>query len=143
MSAVGCWLRRWCCWSVRPPPLLASAVQASWGLTPGKKLFQIRVVDRHGLVPSQATLAARMVFQMLPLWAGALSLGLQILGADILLALAGLAIAFTVIVDSALALVRRDRRSLHDVLFDTRVVLDVPGRSDAKELTRSEAVKKS
>ncbi|MBP85471.1 MAG: hypothetical protein CMJ64_01950 [Planctomycetaceae bacterium] len=112
-------------------PLLASAVQASWRTTPGKKLFQIRVVDRHGLVPSQSTLAARMVFQMLPLWAGALGLGLQLLGGDIVLGLAGLGIGLTIIVDSALAIVRRDGRSLHDLLFDTRVVLDVPSRTVA------------
>ena len=112
-------------------PLLASAVQAYWGITPGKKLFQIRVVDRHGLVPSQATLAARMVFQMIPLWAGALGLGLQLLGADIVLALAASAVTLTVCADVAFALVRRDGRSLHDLLFDTRVVLDVSVRSSA------------
>ena len=112
---------------------MASAVQAYWGITPGKKLFQIRVVDRHGLVPSQATLAARMVFQMLPLWAGALGLGLRLLGADIVLALAALAVTLTVFVDVALALVRRDGRSLHDILFDTRVVLDVSVRSSAAD----------
>lgn len=110
-------------------PLLASAVQAYWGTTPGKRLFQIRVVDRHGLAPSQATLAARMVFQMLPLWAGALGLGLQLLGADIALAIAALGIGVTIITDTGLAFVRRDGRSLHDLLFDTRVVLDVSKRS--------------
>lgn len=112
-------------------PLLASAVQAYWGITPGKRLFQIRVVDRHGLRPSQATLAGRMVFQMLPLWMGALGLGLRLLGADIVLALAALVIALIVIVDVAFALVRRDGRALHDILFDTRVVLDVSERTTA------------
>ncbi len=114
-------------------PLLASAVQAYWGITPGKKLFQIRVVDRHGLVPSQATLAARMVFQMLPLWAGALGLGLQLLGADVILAVAAIGLTLAVIADSALAFIRRDGRSLHDILFDTRVVLDVAVRSPTEE----------
>ena len=115
-------------------PLLASAIQAYWGLTPGKKLFQIRVVDRHGLVPGQSTLAARMVFQMLPLWAVALRLGLEVLEADIFLVIAGLAIGVMVILDAALALLRRDGRSLHDLLFDTRVVLDVSaGHSGTSE----------
>jgi uncharacterized RDD family membrane protein YckC len=120
-------------------PLLASAVQAYWGMTPGKKLFQIRVVDRHGLPPSQATLAARMVFQMLPLWAGALGLGLRLLGADIILSLAGIGIAVAVWVDAGLALVRRDGRSLHDILFDTHVVLDVSGRSSADDSSANPA----
>lgn len=106
-------------------PLLASAVQAYWGLTPGKKLFQIRVVDRHGLRPSQATLAARMVFQMLPLWAAVVGLGLQQLGAILFVVFAALAFGVTMIVDLAMALIRRDGRSLHDILFDTYVVLDV------------------
>ena len=89
------------------------------------------MVDRHGLVPSQATFAKRMVFQMLPLWMGAFGLGLRLLGADIVLAVAALAIASTIVVDVALALVRRDGRSLHDVIFDTRVVLDVSVRSSS------------
>jgi hypothetical protein len=49
------------------PLLLASAIQGYWGTTPGKRLFQIRIVDSHGLRPTQSTLAIRMALQMLPI----------------------------------------------------------------------------
>lgn len=61
---------------------------------------------------------------MLPLWAGALGLGLQLLGADMILGVAAVGVGSIVVVDSALALVRHDGRSLHDLIFDTRVALD-------------------
>lgn len=108
-------------------PLMASAVQAYWRNTPGKKLFQIRIVDRHGLSPTQAALAGRMVFQMLPLWSIALGLGLQ----GIFAPLAGLAIGLTLIADVTFGVIRRDGRTLHDIIFDTRVALDVPAQLDS------------
>ena len=107
-------------------PLMASAIQAYWRTTPGKKLFQIRVVDRHGLAPTQPAMAGRMAFQMLPLWSVAFDMGLQ----GFLLPLAGLVIGVTMIIDIACGILRRDGRALHDLLFDTRVVLDVSMRLD-------------
>ncbi len=105
-------------------PLLASALQAYWGMTPGKKIFQLRVVDRHGLRPGQPMLAIRMVAQVLMVWANILllvfsSMGLRPLG----LLVMGL-LNLTWLVDAAFALIRRDGRSLHDLMFGTRVVLD-------------------
>ncbi|MCH8830772.1 MAG: protein kinase [Planctomycetes bacterium] len=40
-------------------PLSASYLQAWWGTTPGKRLFQIRTVDQHGLLPRKSVLAVR------------------------------------------------------------------------------------
>jgi len=111
-------------------PLLAAAVQTYWAITPGKKLFQIRIVDRHGLRPRQPTLAARMAFQMLPLAPAALLPVQAVLGMDSLVVIAALLQLF-VIADVAAAVLRRDGRSLHDLIFDTRVVLDVDPRRDA------------
>jgi hypothetical protein len=104
--------------------VIRSGEQSSTGTTQLQRLFQEVIAQARVNHP---------VFQMLTLWAGALVLGLQMLGADIVLALAGAGISLTVIVDSALALVRRDGRSLHDLLFDTRVVLDVSRPLDAAE----------
>jgi uncharacterized RDD family membrane protein YckC len=108
-------------------------LQSRWGTTPGKKLFQIRIVDRHGLTPSPTRLAARAVIQMLPLWGVPCVttcdvLGLALLG-QIIAGAANLASA----VDAAVAVFARDRRSLHDRFFDTRVVLDARSHDEPWE----------
>lgn len=109
-------------------PLAAAAVQARWKTTPGKQLFQLQIVDRHGLVPPQSILIPRAFVQMLPLCAATVyhvlnALHLTPLG-DMAVAAATLALAADVVV----AVVRRDGRSLHDQLFGTRVVLQSQDR---------------
>jgi uncharacterized RDD family membrane protein YckC len=110
-------------------PLLAMLLQARWGTTPGKRLFQIRIVDGHGLRPSRTKLALRSVVQFFPLWAGPLSnvyaaFGLQVIAAVLLLG------AFTALaIDAAMAALAPGGRSLHDIVFDTRVVLEARGSS--------------
>jgi len=105
-------------------PILAGMLQARWGTTPGKKLFQIRIVDRYGLVPGKATLGTRLVPQVLPVWAGVLAGGFDLLGAGwVFWAL--IPIAWTITgLDAAWTFLRPDRRSVHDLLFGTRVALD-------------------
>jgi hypothetical protein len=105
-------------------PLLASVVQAFWGITPGKKIFQLRIVDRHGLGPNRATLAMRMATQVLTIWAGVLFVVLNAMGLRPLgFVVTGLLQAGW-LVDAGFAVFRRDGRSLHDLFFGTRVVLD-------------------
>jgi uncharacterized RDD family membrane protein YckC len=108
-------------------PLLAMYHQAWWGTTPGKKLFQIRIVDHHGLRPSKATLALRSIVQFFPVWSIPIAnliaacLPLQILAGLILLAL--LAAYLALFIDAACAMFHPRGRSLHDYVFRTRVVL--------------------
>jgi uncharacterized RDD family membrane protein YckC len=108
-------------------PLLAMYLQAWWKTTPGKKLFQIRIVDQHGLWPSKATLALRSIVQFFPVWSIpianliALCLPLPILAG---LMLSALLVAFLVLAaDAACAMFHPRGRSLHDYVFRTRVVL--------------------
>ena len=113
-------------------PLLALYLFARWKTSPGKRLFQLRIVARHGMAPAKSLLAVRSFFQLLPVWAVAaesvlvVGLGLKWLDPfpeDI----GGMfeLIAFVLIaIDAAVALVDRRRRSLHDLLLGTRVVLD-------------------
>jgi uncharacterized RDD family membrane protein YckC len=105
-------------------PLLASVVQAFWGITPGKKIFQLRIVDRHGLGPNRATLAIRMATQVLTIWAGVLFLVLSALGLRPLGFVVTGVLQAGWLVDAGFAVFRRDGRSLHDLFFGTRVVLD-------------------
>lgn len=103
--------------------LSVCSLQAWWGTTPGKRLFQIRIVDQHGLKPSRSVLGSRAVFQFLWAWATlfddfALSPGLSLVVRSLL----GIAIVFTIAeLGSALF---GGGRSLHDRILGTRVVLD-------------------
>jgi uncharacterized RDD family membrane protein YckC len=109
-------------------PILAGMMQARWGTTPGKKLFQVRIVDGHGLTPSKPTLATRMVFQMLPVWAGIITDGFESLGLGWVFWVLVPAISTITVIDAAAIFVRRDHRSLHDLIFRTRVALDASQR---------------
>jgi hypothetical protein len=114
-------------------PLTTIYLFAIWKTSPGKKLFQLRIVGRHGLAPARAVLAIRALFQVIPLWVVAVDAvlvdGLRLTWLDpvpddigSLFEIVALAV---MIVDSGFALADRQGRSLHDLLLGTRVVLDV------------------
>ncbi len=105
-------------------PLLGSLLQSFWGTTPGKKLFQLRIVDRHGLALGKAALAARMAVQLLPIWAGTVLQVCGALGAPGLGQLLGALLLLAAVLDAGFAFFHRRCQSLHDLLFGTRVVLD-------------------
>jgi uncharacterized RDD family membrane protein YckC len=111
-------------------PLLAGMMQARWGTTPGKKLFQVRIVDRYGLTPSKPTLIARMVAQMLPVWAGIIADGFEMLGPSWAFWVFVPAAWAVVLVDALAIFIRRDQRSLHDLIFRTRVALDASRKTN-------------
>ncbi len=107
-------------------PLSAALLQARWHTTPGKRLFQLRIVDGHGLTPPTTILTLRSVFQFLPLWA-ATAYHLNAATGRPYLAAAVSAIGFLwLAADVAWTLFSRRGVSLHDLLLKTRVVLDVP-----------------
>jgi uncharacterized RDD family membrane protein YckC len=99
------------------------AIQAKWRTTPGKWLFQLRIVDAHGLSPSPRVLATRSMLQFLPVWMGACNAAISFLGMPaafrgLLFGVAGLAMC----VDGC-AMLLTTRRALHDRALNTRVVL--------------------
>ncbi len=108
-------------------PLLAALLQASWHTTPGKRLFQLRIVDAHGLTPRARILAMRSVFQFLPLWAACVHELNRAAGQPYLGTVFAAAAAIWLAADVVWGLVSRKGLSLHDLLCTTRVVLDVPG----------------
>jgi len=114
-------------------PLLTSYLLARLRTSAGKRLFQIRIVGRHGLPPAEAKRAARGVFQVLPVWITAaeyiardgfraewLASGILYVGWSF------------VLLDAGFAIFSRRCRSLHDMIFGTQVVLDAAGRSTRK-----------
>jgi uncharacterized RDD family membrane protein YckC len=107
-------------------PALAAAVQMRWKTTPGKRLFQLRIVDRHGMTPTATRLGLRSVFQFLPVWAWSASGLYSLLGREVWAGTTVAAVVLWLLADATSALFRRDGTSLHDLLTQTRVVLDVP-----------------
>ena len=115
------------------PSLVLAWRQARTGRTPGKSLFQIRVVDRYGLRPDPRTLFLRGLAQTLPVW-GSVTVGLT----EELTGLGWPETGLEAVVLSAWladhlpALVRRDRRTLHDWVLGTRVTLDAGDPGDRR-----------
>ena len=105
-------------------PVLVMFLAARWQRTIGKELLQIAIVNRHGLPPRPSQLALRTVLPMLPLWLFAVQLVLAAAGAGALIPLAGLLALLALAADVLTSLLRPDRRSLHDLMLDTRVVLE-------------------
>ncbi|MFO0903343.1 MAG: protein kinase [Pirellulales bacterium] len=103
-------------------PALFCLLQGTWQTSVGKSLFQIRIVDRHGLAPPRQVLALRGLFQLLPLLVGILTVvpmleGYPLVGG----VLEGLGL-LVFLIDGAATFFSPSHRSLHDRLFDTRVV---------------------
>jgi hypothetical protein len=105
-------------------PLVALLWQAHFRTTPGKVLFQMRIVDSHGLSPSTTMLAARSVTQFLPLWGIASATLTAALGMGFHAIPVLIAVVPAFLADVAYLLIGRRRLCLHDLLFKTRVVLD-------------------
>ncbi len=105
-------------------PLAAMWLQGYWGKTPGKKMFQLRIVDMNGLPPTRPKLFARAAAQFGMNWLQSIERILMSLGLAPLLFLVTPALVGLFLVDAGFALFSHSRRSLHDRLFGTQVVLD-------------------
>lgn len=104
-------------------PMIVMYLQSQWRMSPGKELLQIRIVDVHGLPPRPGRLALRNLLSMLPLWHFGVQTFCNAAGLPLLGHVAGVATIAIVAVDAAFGLVRRDRRTLHDLVAGTQVVL--------------------
>ena len=94
------------------------------GTSPGKNLMQLQVVDRHGLKLEHQVSARRSIFKFLPIWCLPLTAKSDVMALPDFLRwsiLAGLLLFL--IVEILLVILRRGGRSLHDQVFDSRVVL--------------------
>lgn len=94
------------------------------GSSPGKKLMQLRVVDRHGLAPRPRILGLRSMFQYLSIWCMPLTLRTDNIGMpEVVTTTVSWVVGLFLFLEVVLAIFRRGGRSLHDQIFDTRVVL--------------------
>ena len=112
------------------PSVLLAWWQARTGATPGKRLLQVRVVDRYGLRPPKRALFLRGLFQTLPSWGLALGgLTEELTGQRWLEQSLDLFVLTLFALDLLPAPFRADRRAVHDLILGTRVVLDTGRRS--------------
>lgn len=88
--------------------------------TPGRYLFQLQVVDHHGLRPKRRTRYIRHFLRMMPSWCHVLEL---IIPTGFTMLLYSAAISF-VLIDALTVMFMRSGRSLIDWLCDTSVILD-------------------
>jgi len=91
--------------------------------TPGRYFFQLRVVDEHGLRLTQRKRLLRSLMRNAPIWAFAVSAVTYTLQLNLLNVMVGwLDEIFLVI--NAIPILGPTRRTLHDRLFGSTVVLD-------------------
>lgn len=103
-------------------------LQAVWGTTPGKRLFQIRIVDQLGLPPSQTILGARAACQFIWAWALIAGEALSMFRMSLLATPVIVVVVLFLLVEIVLVVFAKGR-SLHDRISRTQVVLDaVPKR---------------
>ncbi|MFH5804492.1 protein kinase [Alienimonas sp. DA493] len=118
------------------PSLLFAWWQARTGRTPGKTLFQMRIVDRYGLPPSKRTLLIRGLMQTFPVWGLAVSVLVEELTGQLWIEQTLALFVLTVwMLDNAAGLLpvrdeERRSRTLHDRLLGTRVALDTGAHTD-------------
>jgi uncharacterized RDD family membrane protein YckC len=96
--------------------------QCRWSATPGKMLFQLGIVDAHGLRPNRRKLTLRVLFQF-P-WIGLFFTPLfSLIGLSFIDNFLALAAFLVTLVSIGFFLIRRDQRALHDILLRTQVVV--------------------
>ena len=98
-------------------------LQSWWGTTPGKRLFQIRIVDQHGLPPREPLLGARAGFQFIWAWSLVLGFALNLVALPKVAQIINLIVMLFLMIEIACVIFGR-RRSVHDRVCGTRVVLD-------------------
>ncbi|MDA7511542.1 RDD family protein, partial [Verrucomicrobia bacterium] len=111
-------------------PAVAISYQWLRGVTPGKELFQLRVVDSHGAAASRSQIAYRTGMQFLFLWSASVLGVLDELGFETNDILTSLIVMIPLLIEMGYVVISKKGLALHDRLFRTRVVLDARDSSD-------------
>ncbi len=101
---------------------LVVLLQATWGTTPGKRLAQIRIIDRHGFQPGPWVMGMRTLFQFPFAWITLFSGLINALSGISVSPLLNLGLLFYVTIEAGF-IIFGNGLSMHDRLFRTRVVL--------------------
>jgi len=117
-------------------PYLVCFLQGYWKTSPGKKMFQLCIMDRHGKPLARTRLEIRMAMQMLPLMIFNIPVFFILLGPNNLGKLIGVLLSVLALIDLGAGLFAKGGRSFHDWLLGTQVVLDVSLTNQSSEKTR-------
>lgn len=104
-------------------PLFATWYEWRGWRTPGRYLFQVRVVDTHGLRLGRRQRVIRSLIRLFPIWIGAFSVAALALGFDMLVLLMSPLDELVLLIDT-IPVLGRKRQSVHDRLVGSHVVLD-------------------
>ena len=109
-------------------PIIAYTVLVGvWKQSVGRMLMQLRVINKFGVIPKGRKMAMRSMLRMIIPWFQAAML-IFILDSDSWLALVPFIVSAGVLIvvsiSTLMMFFSRDKKSLHDRIFDTRVVID-------------------
>jgi eukaryotic-like serine/threonine-protein kinase len=112
--------------AVLPPLLVYTWWVGTRGQSFGHGLMQLRVVNRYGLPPPKRTMIARSVVRMILIWVFTIkaTFGIRDTGGFLSNPLDQIA-ALIIVANMATFIIMRGTRSLHDLIFRTKVVLDI------------------
>jgi uncharacterized RDD family membrane protein YckC len=109
------------------PILIYTLVEFFWRQSVGRRLMQLRVLNRFGMIPTGRKMAMRSVLRLLLPWTmAAVQMSLWVPWRQwdtVPVLLAGVTVIF-VLLDTASLLLSENKQSLHDLIFETQVVLD-------------------
>ncbi len=98
-----------------------------WRQSIGRALMHVRVVNEYGLKPAAKTMVARSFFRMCLIWATCSTIFFQrsdVFWVQIVSASVVLICLIYLVAATAFMLIYDQARSVHDLIFGTRVVLD-------------------
>ena len=104
-------------------PLVATWMEWRGWRTVGRYLFQLRVVDTHGLLIRPRTRLFRSLFRYVPLWVSSFTVFAMACGLDLVAVILAPLDEIIILLNLILVL-GPSRMALHDRLFRTHVVLD-------------------
>ncbi len=112
------------------PAVYLAMIFRGWGSI-GRYLFQLRIVDVNGLPPRRQQLVTREVLRNSFAWFSPLALYVNFSN-PILIPIFAIALVLFPCIDSTMILLLKGRKSLHDYLCNSRVVLAVDREKEPK-----------
>ena len=109
------------------PIIVYTFITMVWKQSVGRKLMQLRVLNRFGMVPRGRKMGMRSLFRMILPWAMATLLMFADSETAWLQWLAGfiaIGTIFIMFINASSLLVSKRHKSVHDMLFETQVVID-------------------
>lgn len=109
------------------PILVYTMFVTIWKQSLGRKLMQLRVLNRFGMIPKGRKMASRSVLRMILPWAMAALLLLGVNEVNSLTSLGGMIFVSTMIflfVNAGSLFASKRHKCIHDMIFETQVVID-------------------